>query len=79
VFSGVARGGAVGPGELSPALATIAQAFFERGVRTTWERMPVDDAQALTMADRFYTNLLQRQTPAMRFASPTQTNLRREA
>jgi hypothetical protein len=63
-FSGVVREGvAFGPGELSPALATIAQAFFERGVPNyVGAGWPVDDAQALTMADRFYTNLLQRQT-----------------
>ena len=38
-FSGVVREGvAFGPGELSPALATIAQAFFERGVPNYVER-----------------------------------------
>lgn len=63
-FSGVVReGGAFGPDELSPALATVAHAFFERGVPnyvgTGW---PVDDAQALTMADRFYSELIQRKT-----------------
>jgi len=62
-FSGVLRSGAAfAPEEASHALATIAHAFFERGVPnyigTGW---PVDDAQAVTMADRFYTSLLDRQ------------------
>jgi CHAT domain-containing protein len=45
--------------ELSHGLATIAQAFFERGVPnyigTGW---PVDDSQALTVAKTFYQALL---------------------
>ena len=61
-FSGVLHTGeAFASDELSRGLATIAQAFFERGVPnyigTGW---PVDDAQALTIADKFYQELLQR-------------------
>jgi hypothetical protein len=63
-FSGVVRGGpAFGPDEMSPALATIAHAFFERGVPNyIGSGWPVDDAQALTMADHFYPALLDRKT-----------------
>ena len=61
-FSGVLHSGAAfAPDELSRGLATIAQAFFERGVPnyigTGW---PVDDAQALTIAASFYQALLER-------------------
>ena len=61
-FSGVLHSGAAfAADELSRGLATIAQAFFERGVPnyigTGW---PVDDAQALTIAASFYQALLQR-------------------
>ncbi len=61
-FSGVLHAGqAFAADELSRGLATIAQAFFERGVPnyigTGW---PVDDAQALTIAGTFYQTLLQR-------------------
>ena len=63
-FSGALREGpAFGRDELTPALATIAQAFFERGVPNyIGSGWPVDDAQALTMADRFYRELIQRRT-----------------
>jgi hypothetical protein len=63
-FSGVVREGlAFGPDELTPALATVAHAFFERGVPNyVGSGWPVDDAQALTMADRFYRELIQRKT-----------------
>ena len=63
-FSGVVReGSALTPDEMSPALATIAQAFFERGVPNyVGSGWPVDDAQALTMADRFYRELIQRKS-----------------
>ena len=61
-FSGVLHAGqAFAADELSRGLATIAQAFFERGVPnyigTGW---PVDDAQALSIAGTFYQTLLQR-------------------
>jgi len=63
-FSGVVRPGvAFAPEEASQALATIAHAFFERGVPNyIGSGWPVDDAQALKMADRFYQALLSRQT-----------------
>lgn len=61
-FSGVLHAGQpFAADELSRGLATIAQAFFERGVPnyigTGW---PVDDAQALTIASTFYQALLRR-------------------
>jgi pimeloyl-ACP methyl ester carboxylesterase len=63
-FSGVLHGGrAFAADELNKGLATIAQAFFERGVPNyIGSGWPVDDAQALTMAEVFYTSVLQRFT-----------------
>lgn len=63
-FSGVVREGrAFAPDEMSQALATVAHAFFERGVPNfVGSGWPVDDAQALTMADRFYRALIQRKS-----------------
>ena len=63
-FSGVVREGrAFAPDELSPALATIAHAFFERGVPNyVGSGWPVDDAQALTMAESFYRAIVERRT-----------------
>ena len=63
-FSGVVRDGpAFSRDEMAPALATIAQAFFERGVPNyVGSGWPVDDAQALTMADRFYREMIQRKS-----------------
>lgn len=63
-FSGVLHAGeAFTADELHLGLATIAQAFFERGVPnyigTGW---PVDDVQALTMSEAFYAALLQRKS-----------------
>jgi hypothetical protein len=59
-FSGVLHAGAAfAADELSKGLATIAQAFFERGVPNyIGAGWPVDDSQALTMAEVFYTRLL---------------------
>ncbi|HVE90004.1 MAG TPA: CHAT domain-containing protein [Burkholderiaceae bacterium] len=61
-FSGVLHAGeAFAADELSRGLATIAQAFFERGVPNyTGTGWPVDDAQALTIAAMFYQALLER-------------------
>lgn len=59
-FSGVLHAGtAFAADELSKGLATIAQAFFERGVPNyIGAGWPVDDSQALTMAEAFYSRLL---------------------
>lgn len=59
-FSGVLQSGeAFAAEELSKGIATIAQAFFERGVPNyIGSGWPVDDSQALTMAQSFYTDLL---------------------
>lgn len=61
-FSGVLQAGrAFAPDELSKGLATIAQAFFERGVPNyIGAGWPVDDVQALSMAEVFYSSLLAR-------------------
>ena len=63
-FSGVLREGrAFAEDELTRGLATIAQAFFERGVPNyIGSGWPVDDAQALTMAEQFYMALVQRRS-----------------
>jgi hypothetical protein len=70
-FSGVIREGvALAPDEAAPALATIAQAFLERGVPnyvgTGWA---VDDAQAALVAGMFYESLLARATLGAALAS----------
>lgn len=63
-FSGVLHAGpAFAADELSKGLATIAQAFFERGVPNyIGSGWPVDDSQALTMAESFYTMILNGKT-----------------
>ncbi|MFO1435027.1 MAG: CHAT domain-containing protein [Gammaproteobacteria bacterium] len=63
-FSGVLHAGeALASPELSRATATIAQAFFERGVRNfIGAGWPVSDDGASTLAGAFYKGLLQRQS-----------------
>ena len=59
-YSGVIHGGAAhDTQELSHGLATIAQAFFERGVPNyLGSGWPVNDAQAATFAVEFYKGVL---------------------
>ena len=59
-FSGAIHGGAAHDAqELSYGLATIAQAFFERGVPNyLGSGWPVNDAQAATFAAEFYKGVL---------------------
>jgi len=59
-FSAVTtRGQALSPDEQSKGLASIAQAFFERGVSNyIGSGWPVNDEQATKLARTFYTDLL---------------------
>lgn len=59
-FSGVVREGAsFAPDELNKGLASIAQAFFERGVPNfIGSGWPISDSQAANFAEAFYENAL---------------------
>jgi CHAT domain-containing protein len=59
-FSGVIREAAAhAPDELSKGLASIAQAFFERGVpNVIGSGWPIGDKQAAGFAETFYENAL---------------------
>jgi hypothetical protein len=63
-FSGVIHAGeAHGVQELSRGLATVAQAFFERGVPNyIGSGWPISDEQAATFAVEFYERAFQRET-----------------